>query len=579
MRQLRDVPIPMRDGTMLHADVYLPDREGSYPVLLERTPYNKETSSEIALDTPRVYTEHGYAVVIQDVRGRFKSPGDFYPFRDDGWGPNRDGYDSVEWIAAQDWCTGKVGTIGGSYSGVTQYRMLPTRPPHLAAQFVRESSSDYHREWTYRGGALEVGFAMQWAWRVAMSNLDHPELAAKAETRGGLEAARGRLQAADKEPHFWLAHRPQHPHPLLTGLYDWANDWLEHPNEDAYWWDTTIALKHHEIDTPVWHLGGWFDSFLRGTLVNYEGIVARGMPNARKNQKLIVGPWIHGPGNIDKRVVGEIDYGPAAAVDVHSLRLPWFDHWLKGEANRVMDEPPVRVFTMGANEWQSLPAWPPPDVRYEEWRFHGAKSSSVESLNDGSLAPELPPAADSPDSFLYDPDDPVPVYGGGWLSYAGDRMGGYDQRPIEGRVLTYTSAPLPRDLEVTGWITARLFAMSSAPDTDFVVRLTDVAPDGTSRIVADGILRARYRGSLELPELLTPNKVEEMEVDLWASSNLFRAGHRLRVHVTSSCWPRWDANPNTGDELFKTARAETALNTVFHDAFRPSCIRLPVRAR
>jgi len=573
VRELRDVQVPMRDGTILYADVYLPERDGSFPALLERTPYNKETSSEITLDSPRVYTDHGYAVVIQDVRGRFKSEGEFYPFRDDGWGPNRDGYDTVEWIAVQPWCNGKVGTIGGSYSGVTQYRMLPTRPPHLAASFVRESSSDYHREWTYRGGALEIGFAMHWALRVALTNVH------RLVPEGQVAAVRARLQAADKEAHSWLRHRPQYPHPLLTGVYDWFNDWLSHPSEDAYWWDTTIALHHHEIDTPVWHLGGWFDGFLRGTLVNYEGITARGMPNARANQKLIVGPWIHGPANIDKRVVGEIDYGPAAAVDIHGLRLPWFDYWLKGEQNGVMDEPPVRIFTMGADEWQTLPTWPPTDVHVEDWYFSSATSGSSASLNDGSLSRELPPAADSPDSYLYDPDAPIETCGGGWLTYAGDKSGGYYQNPIEGRVLTYTSAPLSRDLEVTGWITARLFVMSSALDTDFVVRLCDVSPDGRSRIVADGILRARYRHSLEREELLTPNKVEEVEVELWATSNLFRAGHRLRVHVTSSCWPRWDANPNTGGPLFREAKAQVALNTVFHDAFRPSAIRLPVRRR
>jgi putative CocE/NonD family hydrolase len=579
VRLERDVAVPMRDGTTLYADVYLPDGTGPFPALLERTPYNKQSSSEITLESPRVYTEHGYAVVIQDVRGRFRSGGDFYPFRDDGWGPNRDGYDTVEWIAAQSWSDGKVGTIGGSYSGVTQYRLTPTRPPHLAAQFVRESSSDYHREWTYRGGALELGFAFHWALRVALSNLDHAELAARAERFGGVEALRARLAGADREIHSWMRQRPQHPRSILTGIYDWWDDWLAHPSEDAYWWDTTIALHHHEFDTPIWHLGGWFDSFLRGTLVNYEGVVARGRANARPNQKLIVAPWIHGPANINVSKVGEIDYGPAAAVDLHSLRLPWFDHWLKGAENGIMDEPPVRIFTMGSNEWQSLPAWPPPDVRHEEWYLHGGSSGSARSLNDGSLATDLPPVADGPDSYLYDPDDPVLARGGGWLTYAGDPTGGYDQRPVEGRVLTYTSAPLSHDLEVTGWITARLFAMSSAPDTDFVVRLSDVDPDGLSRIVADGVLRARYRSSLERPEPLTPNKVEAMEVDLWASSNLFRAGHRIRVAVTSSCWPRWDANPNTGGPVHQEARAQAALNTVFHDAFRPSSIRLPVRRR
>jgi putative CocE/NonD family hydrolase len=449
--------------------------------------------------------------------------------------------------------------------------MLPTRPPHLVAQFVRESSSDYHREWTYRGGALEIGFAMHWALRVTLSNLSH--LTKPDE----IESVRARLAAADRDAHEWLRHRPQFPHPLLTGLSDWFNDWLAHPNDDAYWWDTTIALHHHEIDTPVWHLGGWFDSFLRGTLVNYEGIVARGMPKARPNQKLIVGPWVHGPSNINKRVIGEIDYGSDAAVDVHTLRLPWFDHWLKGAPNGIMEEPPVRVFTMGANRWQSLSAWPPPDATIETWYFDGATSGSANSLNDGSLSVTLPSPTDSPDSFVFDPDEPVPTYGGGWLSYHGDRSGGYDQRPVEPRLLTYTSAPLPRDLEVTGPIVARLSVMSTASDTDFVVRLSDVAPDGHSRIVADGILRARYRDSFAEPRPLIPNHVEELEVDLWASSNLFRAGHRIRVAVTSSCWPRWDVNLNTGGPLFQEAKAVVAVNTVFHDARRSSRILLPIR--
>src|SRR5688500_7435583 len=218
---LRDQPTPMRDGTILRTDLYLPDGEGPWPVLLERTPYNKHSSSEIALGSPDVYPNAGMAVAIQDVRGRFASDGDFYPFRDDGWGPNRDGYDTVEWLAAQPWCDGKVGTIGGSYSGVTQYRMPPTRPPHLVAQFVRESSSDYHREWVYREGAFELGFALHWALRVTLSNLDHPSLAAG---RPDLEAVRARLRAADKEAANWFRQRPQHPHPLLSGLSDWYDD-------------------------------------------------------------------------------------------------------------------------------------------------------------------------------------------------------------------------------------------------------------------------------------------------------------------------------------------------------------------
>jgi putative CocE/NonD family hydrolase len=283
---------------------------------------------------------------------------------------------------------------------------------------------------------------------------------------------------------------------------------------------------------------------------------------------------VHGPANVDKHVVGEIDYGADAAVAFHPLRLRWFDHWLKGIDTGIMDEPPVRFFTMGANIWQTTTAWPPPDARPHLLFFHGGRSGSATSLNDGALSAEPPATAEGPDSYLYDPNDPVPTRGGGWL---GDPNGGYDQRPVEPRVLTYTSEPLREDLEVSGAVTATLFAMSSAPDTDWVVRLSDVSPDGVSRNVADGVLRARYRESFQQPALLTPNQVERVVVDLWSTSNLFRAGHRIRVAVTSSCFPRWDANPNTGGAFGRDARGVSALNTIFHDAFRPSSITLSVR--
>ncbi|HEX5416487.1 MAG TPA: CocE/NonD family hydrolase [Chloroflexota bacterium] len=569
VRLQRDMPMPMRDGTQLVADLYLPAGTGPWPTLLERTPYNKETSSEVSLGAGEFYASRGYAVVIQDVRGRFKSAGEFVPFHDDGWRANRDGYDTVEWIAGQPWSDGKVGTIGGSYSGATQYQMLPTRPPHLVAQFVRESSSDYRAEWVYRGGALELAFILPWALNVTLNNLPHlvpPEEVA---------ARRGVLTGVRDEIGTWFADRPLAPCGFLAGLSDWYNRWLDTPDDGPLWWQWNVALKHQEVDTPVYHLGGWFDGFLRGTIENYKGIRARARSErARNAQKLIVGPWIHGPGNIDKRVVGEIDYGPEAAVQLNPVRLKWFDYWLKGFQNDVLDEPPVRFFTMGANTWQTASDWPPPDTRTVNLYLAGGKSGSARSLNDGRLSFEVPGATDSPDSYLYDPDHPVRTRGGGFL---GDLNGGYDQQPVEPEVLTYTGEPLERDLEVSGPVTATLYAMSSARDTDWIVRISDVAPDGVSRLVADGILRARYRHSNEQPELLTPNQVEEFAVDLWHTSNLFRAGHRVRVAVTSSCFPRWDANPNTG-EPFGTSRAGVvALNTIFHDAFRPSRVSLAVR--
>src|SRR5579859_592928 len=261
-----DVEIPMRDGTILRADVYLPVDQGPVPALLERTPYSKKTSSEITAGAPDYFASRGYAVVIQDVRGRYTSDGDFYPFCDDGWGLNRDGYDTVEWVAAQPWCSGKVGTIGGSYSGATQYRMAPTRPPHLAAQFVRESSSDYHEEWVYRGGALELGFSINWVLARALSSFDQmspPDMAP-----GRQEA----LRRAVAEAESWYRHLPLNPLPPVEGLSDWYHDWLDHPDDGPFWWQWNIANRHHEIDVPIYHLGGWFDCFLRGTIENYRGI-------------------------------------------------------------------------------------------------------------------------------------------------------------------------------------------------------------------------------------------------------------------------------------------------------------------
>lgn len=570
-----NVEMPMRDGTILRADVYLPAGQGAVPALIERTPYSKKTSSEITAGAPDYFASRGYAVVIQDVRGRYTSDGEFYPFRDDGWGPNRDGYDTVEWVAAQPWCDGKVGTIGGSYSGATQYRLAPTRPPHLAAQFVRESSSDYHEEWVYRGGALELGFSLNWSVAQTLNNLDH---LVRGEER---EQKRGVLRKAVEEIDTWFRHRPLHPLPLVTGLSDWYNDWLEHPDDGPYWWQWNVAQRHHEIDVPIYHLGGWFDCFLRGTLENYEGIRRRGRSErARADQKLIVGPWIHGPQNIGVSKIGEFDFGPDAAVALNDVRLAWFDHWLKGKPTGVMDEPPVRVFTMGANRWQALDDWPPPDARAVPLYFHAASGPEVpaaggDSLNHGALTVRPPEGAEPADTYVSDPADPVPVLGGGWL---GSPNGPYDQRPIEGRCLTFTSAPLQADLEVTGPVSATLFVMSTAPDTDWVVRLCDVAPDGVSRLVADGVLRSRYRNDRQRPELLRPNEVARVAVDLWATSNVFKAGHRLRVSVNSSCFPRWDANLQTGGPFGREVAGRVALNTVFHDSFRPSHVTLSVRS-
>lgn len=555
---LTDLVQPMRDGTRLRADLYLPKGDGPFPTLVERTPYTKENSSEMRAGAPQFFAERGYAVLVQDVRGRFKSEGRYIPFHDDGWGVNRDGYDTVEWVAAQPWCNGKVGTIGGSYSGATQYRMAPTRPPHLRAMYVRESSADYHGEWVYRGGAFELAFMHEWTVRWTYNNL--ARLAPPAE----YDRLKGILEKANDEASSWLKQLPLNPNPLVAGLDDWYNDFLSHPDDGPFWWRWNIERMHHEIETPMVHCGGWFDIFLIGTIKNYLGMKAKARTaEARHGQRLIIGPWVHGPLGTATSVQGEVDFGPAAIHDYNELRLPWFDYWLKGQNNGVLDQPPVELFVMGEDKWRSADTYPLPNTQQTPWYLHES----------GKLNPAASAGAESADSYLYDPNDPVPTLGGNTLNIAN---GAYDQRPIEGRCLVYTSEPLPHDLTIIGPVTCILHAMSSAPDTDWVVRLTDVHPDGFSRYLCDGILRARYRAAQTTPTLLTPHQIYEFVVDLWATANTFKAGHRIRVAVTSSCFPRFDRNLNTGGPFGLEASGQAAINTIFHDAMRPSRILLPV---
>ena len=567
----KNCEVPMRDGTILRANVTRPVPEGRYPVLIERTPYNKEGGSEVGVGSPEFFAQRGYAVIIQDVRGRFASEGEFYPFRDDGAGLNRDGYDTVEWAAAQPFSDGNVGMIGGSYSGATQYRNALSRPPHLRALYVRESSADYYQEWVYRSGAFELGFSLGWAHTVTSTNLAH--LVAGAE----LARQQGLLEKVKEEMDDWYGRLPLFPCPFLEGLSDWHNIWLEHPEDGPYWWQLNVEKFHDQVETPIYHLGGWFDIFLGGTLKNYMGLKQRARTaRARKSQKLIIGPWVHGPSNIASQSAGEFDFGPDAGQDFNRLRQPWFDHWLKGLDTGVMEEPPVRIFVMGRNQWRDEVDWPLPDTRYANYYLHGGKSGSIDSLNDGTLAVEPPGGSEDPDSFLYDPADPVPTRGGNTLGLPG---GVFDQREVDARCLTFTSEPLREELEVTGPVKAVIYGMSSAPDTDWVVRLLDVHPDGYARNLCDGILRARYRNSFQYPELLDPGKVYSFEIDLWATSNVFLPGHRIRVSVTSSCFPRFDRNLNTGGPIHQEASGQVAINTVLHDALRPSHVVLPVIER
>ncbi len=430
----RDVMVPMTDGTRLAIDIYRPDGSGRFPALLERTPYDKGNSSEIRVGAHEYFAARGYVFMVQDTRGRFASEGEFYPFLDDAWLENRDGTDTVRWIAAQPWSNGEVGLLGGSYTGQTAYMIAPTQPPAMKAMFVRESAADLFDHWVYRGGAFEHAFVTAWSTRTFGPNI--VERTFRGDER---EVARARLESAigNLERDFW--HLPLSRYPLLRGSPGWKYyyDWLAHNHDGPYWWQQNVGLNHGRFRVPVYHLGGWYDIFLKGTLENFTGIQRNGgSALARGNQKLVIGPWVHGPTNVGKVEVGELRFPGADQVDYNAIRLRWFDRWLKGLDNGVMDEPPVLIYVMGDNRWRTEEAWPLARARVTPYYFHPGPSGSVASLNDGALSPEPPkppPDAAHPASFAYDPNDPVPTLGGNTLFIVN---GPTDHRAADVRGLT-----------------------------------------------------------------------------------------------------------------------------------------------
>jgi putative CocE/NonD family hydrolase len=572
------VMVPMRDGTRLAADIYRPKADGRFPAIVERTPYNREESVILRTKTPQYMAERGFVFVVQDVRGRFGSEGQWYPFVEDGWGENQDGFDTIAWIADQPWCNGKVATAGGSYAGQTQMLLAPTRPPALRCGFVREAASDLAKQWCYRGGAFEWAFNLDWTLRHAIFGMQRQirliqgATASDAGRFGGVPLAGG---------------------PLLHNPFRWFTDLLAHPDDGRFWKPFDFEKQYGEIDTPIYHLAGWFDIFLDGTLRNFAGIQKRGRSKAtRASQKLMVGPWTHGPSIQDPAFaqhVGDLDFGPNAMVDFNAEMLRWYDHWLTGTETGVLNEPRVRYFLMRANEWRTADTWPPAGARSQHWYLREGKSGTAASLNDGTLSLDRPSNKEKPDAYKYDPADPVPTVGGNTLYSAMRKTstgeenpdfsitaGPRDQRPVEPRCLTYTTEPLTADLDVVGSVSLTLFASSSCVDTDWVGKLCDVFPDGRSILVVDGILRARYRKSRSRPRPLKPQKVYQFEIDLWPTAWRFAAGHRLRLSVTSSNFPRFDRNLNTGADPATSGKIKVATNTVYHEKKYPSALTLPV---
>jgi uncharacterized protein len=562
VRTLLGVPVAMRDGVRLSTDVYLPDAPGPFPVILIRTPYNNNVESLV--EDGVYFAQRGYAVAIQDVRGRFDSEGEWTPFAHEA----RDGYDAQEWCGTQPWSTGKVGTSGGSYLALTQWLPSPLRNRHLAAMAPRVGFSNLFHNWVYTGGAFQLGFNLRWG-------------AIQMHTR------------TNQIQYLWM---PQEQHlsslfwhlPLMTTdenagrTCEFYKEWIRHPAYDAYWEKLgNIEKDYDQIDVPAYGLGGWYDVFLQSTLNNFMGVRKRGYSErARRGQKVLIGPWVHSLGERGTcRWTGDLDFGAASLVDLRGEELRWFDYWLKGLDNGILREPPVRVFVMGTNRWRTADDWPVLGTRFVEHYFHsGGRASSL--FGDGRLDRRRP-ETEPPDTFVYDPREPVPTLGGS--TCCGEDvtpipMGPRDQRPAEWRpdVLCYTTPPLEADVEVTGPIEVALWAASTAPDTDFTAKLVDVFPSGYAMNVAQGIIRARFRDSWESPSPLEPGRVYRYRIDCWSSSNCFQKGHRIRVEIASSNFPQFDRNPNTGHPFGLDTELRPATQTIYHDAAHPSHIVLPV---
>jgi uncharacterized protein len=556
------VEAKMRDGVVLRADIYRPRADGQFPVLLQRTPYDKNNNWG-AIPFGNKAAAHGYVVIVQDVRGRYTSDGEWYPFLHE----SDDGYDTVEWAAALPYSNGKVGMFGGSYVGATQMLAAIVHPPHLAGIYPTVTASNYHNGWTYQGGAFEQWFDESWTSGLAEDTLRR----AVSKTNNAMKSVEQLPLTSYPLFNFSEASNSEQ----TKALAPYFLDWLAHPNYDDYWKRWSIEEHFSDITVPVLTEAAWYDIFLGGSLRNYMGIKAHGGSDAaRQGQRLLIGIGGHAGGG---RKVGDVDFGPAAELQDKDITLEWYDYLFKGVQNQFAKDKPVNIFVMGANEWRQEDDWPVPQARNTKYFLHSAGNANSNKGN-GTLS-SATPAAEPSDHYVYDPATPVPTVGGP-LCCDGTHLppGPRDQQAVESRedVLIYSTPGFDQDVEVTGPVSLELYAKSSMVDTDFTAKLVDVGPDGFAQNLTEGIVRARYRGSQEKPDLIKPGQTYKFVIDLWATSNVFRKGHILRLEVSSSNFPRFDRNLNTGDEAGQTSKYVTATNTIYHDAAHPSALVLPI---
>jgi putative CocE/NonD family hydrolase len=566
--KLLHLRVAMRDNVRLDTNVFYPAGSGRFPTVLLRTPYGKGGDLPVGYQS---FINHGYAVVMQDVRGRYASAGAFDVLNQEG----PDGYDTLNWIAGQPWSDGKVGMIGGSYLGIAQWRVALLNNPHLKAIFPVVAGSDEYLDRYYSpGGALKLGHRLLWM----SDNLTAPGTA--------------KPKFADYINHLPLRTVDRSATRRTLGFYQTI---LNHPAYDSFWKDLSVRENIERVRVPVFAVGGWYDNFVESDLQAFTAL-RKLYGRMDDKHRIMIGPWAH---NMSTPFQG-VSYGDDSSSPIRSYQIEWFDHWLKGaplkdskeDARRFspetwhavraeVDEAPVHIFVMGVNRWRDEPDWPLARAKTEA--LYLASERAANSLNGDGILQWKPDRAktldESTDSFTYDPRNPVPTRGGAvccdpkifpW--------GPIDQRPVEKRkdVLVYTSAPMKQDLEVTGPIRVVLYASTSALDTDFTAKLVDVFPNGEARNLTDGILRVRYREGLEKAELAEPGKVYPLMIDAGVTSNVFLAGHAIRIEVSSSNFPRFDRNPNTGRAFADETVLKKAQQTIYHSRQYPSHVLLPV---
>jgi len=564
--------VPMRDGVRLSVDIYRPDAVGRFPAILLHCPYDNLSAGGRA----KWFAQRGYALAVSDFRGRYDSEGDF-----DVFDPKHksDGYDLVEWLARQPWTDGKVGMTGGSYMGLSQWWAASQVPPSLKVIAPEVAPADQFQNGPYQNGIL-VSWAMDFGAGAMVG---------RTNQRIGEGAYGGFANNREKE----YMHTPYIEIPSLKGVMKapWFDKWIrQNLSSDEYW--SKIAYQSREsyskMTVPALNITGWFDANFPGSPMNYQGMKQYGATPQSRRPSLVIGPWSH---RINTRELVGFDYGPDSVIDVNGLICRWFDHFLKGIENGVTDEPPVHVFVMGVNRWYAEQDWPLPQTQWTRFYLHSeGKANSLKG--DGVLSLN-PPSEEPMDIYVYDPADPTPdPYDKEGGRTAPIRKVGHIEGPVDARiaairddVLVYQTPPLTREVEVTGPIEAKLYAATSARDTDWMMRLVDVDPNGYSALLGEGVLRARYRdpknagmfNSEQLSEI-EPNKVYQYTIKFWrVTGNVFGKAHRLRVEISSSYYPYYLRNLNSGaDNIGLETRSIAATQKIYHNSQFPSHVVLPV---